>query len=84
MHTDRALTYDAWALELVAQQKWIVLNMEWSCDDPIEEEKGSPSADRKDNLIFCDDLRWVWITLAVVVIFEVISSQQSEIIQGSA
>ena len=28
MHTDRALTYDAWALELVAQQKWVVLNME--------------------------------------------------------
>jgi len=44
MHTDRALTYDAWALELVAQQKWVVLNMEWSCDDPIEEEKGSPES----------------------------------------
>jgi len=43
MHTDRALTYDAWALELLAQQKcgYYIIR---SIDKVLEDKAGSVRA----------------------------------------
>jgi len=33
----------------VGVESLVVLNMQWSCDDPIEEEKGSPESSSLPN-----------------------------------